>query len=517
MNLSAADRFSDSQLPTADDYSASIETKFITLIERESGIVMDNIKRKEIKQTLTACMEVIGEISFNRYYARLKAGAGEGGELKKLINFITINETFFFRIPEHFDILNREILPDITRRKAGGRIAVWSAGSSSGEEVYSLIISMLEYPGLAAAFKPDVLGTDINDEMLYLARKGIYSGRTLNKVPDYLLRRYFEPFSTDRYRVNDEVRSHAAFSYLNLAHPFNIDFFGKLDVIFFRNVLIYFNIETTRVIIEAFYHLLNDGGYLVLGPSETLWDISDKFELLMFENAFVYKKKSKEQLAAAVPPPPRTSPPTFQFPPSSSPSPSSSSAPVETIIPSPPPVPKPKPVTKFFPSITDRIRIKLNEASLAIELADYGKAEKLLAEILMVDAVNKHAMLLRVTLFCNQDQEEPLFEYVEQVRQIYPVFPELHYLIARFHESRRNIKEALKEYNTILFINQGYLLARERLMHLYRDTGDDDQAKREARNIIELVSTDSFKPFDYPVGDAVNTERLHKACTRVLY
>ncbi|MCP4155961.1 MAG: protein-glutamate O-methyltransferase CheR, partial [bacterium] len=251
-----------------------LEGKFVSLVEQKSGIVFDNIKRKEIKKNITVCMEELGEKSFIKYYERLISTEGDGEELKKLINFITINETFFLRVQEHFDILKNVAAPELMHRKKEKSIKVWSAGASSGEEVYSIIITLLSVPGLKEHFDLDVLGTDINDDMLYIARQGVYRGRTLDKVPPKILNYYFEPFRKDRFKVTEEVKKHARFEYLNLVQPLNLDFFGNPDIIFFRNVLIYFNEETTRRLINAFYDMLSDGGYLFLGPSETLWEMS---------------------------------------------------------------------------------------------------------------------------------------------------------------------------------------------------------------------------------------------------
>lgn len=284
-----------------DDYSPLMEDKFIRLVEQKSGIVFDNVKRRELKQNISMCMQELGENSFQKYYRRLTAetnaadGKGVSKELKKLINFITINETYFFRDKEHFEILQNTVLPELKQQKKEKgeiNIAVWSAGASSGEEVYSIIMTLLEIQGLENHYQLEVLGTDINEDMLHFADKGIYSGRTLDKVPLSILEKYFEPFS-NRYKIRKKVKQYARFHYLNLAGPFSqlqLNLSGKPDIIFFRNVLIYFNRETCQRIIETFYHLLKNGGFLFLGPSETLWDISDRFELIMFDRAYVYRK-----------------------------------------------------------------------------------------------------------------------------------------------------------------------------------------------------------------------------------
>lgn len=496
-----------------DDYSPLLEDKFIQLVESKSGIVFDSVKRRELKTNISICMEELGEVSFSQYYNRLFASAQgdavgrEGHEFKKLINFITINETFFFRVNEHFELMEKVVLPQLVQEKAkGGPISVWSAGCSSGEEVYSIIITLLEHNGLRENFRLDVLGTDINEDMLYIAGKAIYSGRTLNKVPQRILDAYFEPFR-DRFKVKEEVKRFTRFRYLNLARSFQPEISPRPDIIFFRNVLIYFNKETTARIIEAFYNLLNDGGYLFLGPSETLWDITDKFELMLFDRAYIYRKRSTAEIKEKRTVPSREikpgmkpqAPPTFAFP--------STSESKPTV---------PPPARDLFPSMQDRQRIRIEEAALMIELGDYRKAEEVLDEVLLFEKGNKPAILLKMTIFSNQVQTAKLDEWVDKTLKIHPIFPELHFLLGRFYESRGNVKEAVKEYRKVLFINPDYLLARERLMRVLRDGGETQHAQREARNILEQLAAGKFKEFQFSVGETIDRESLDKSCKQVL-
>lgn len=496
-----------------ENYSPALEDKFVRLVEQKSGIVFDNIKRRELKKTISVCMREIDEHSFLLYYNRLISGTehGEpaGKELKKLINFITINETFFFRVPEHFEILEKTALPAVVEKKKTEekkKITVWSAGASSGEEVYSIIISLLEFPGLKENDQWQVLGTDINEDMLYIAEKGIYSGRTLNKVPAHILQDYFDPFR-DRYKIRDVVKTRARFRYLNLAEPFEhkLETFNHPDIIFFRNVLIYFSLENTRRIIETFYHLLPDGGFLFLGPSETLWDISDKFELMMFERAYIYRKKAPSELKKTVEAKP------FR-PPSKPPR-----IPVSPVLPvSPILVEDTPPPVDIFPSVKDRIRIMRDEAALMIELGDYQKAEEVVDEMMLVEAAGKPAFLLKIILYTNQANEEKLREWVDRALGTHPVFPEIHFILGRFYESRGNVNDALTEYKKILFIHQDYLLARERMLRMLYSRGEALNAKREARTILEQLSSGLYKEFEHPVGETVNKERLKKFCRLVL-
>lgn len=506
-----------------DDYSIVMEDKFIRLIEEKSGIMFDNVKRRELKRNISVCMRELGETSFRRYFNRLTLVGGDGEpvgkDLKKLINFITINETYFFRVKEHFDILENTVLPALAESKKGSEgkpLTVWSAGASSGEEVYSIVITLMENPGFNRNFSScRVLGTDINEDMLYIAGKGIYSGRTLNKVPTSILQNYFEPFR-DRFKVRDIVKRQISFRYLNLAEPFQhrLGEFSKPDIIFFRNVLIYFSKEVTGRIIETFYQLLGAGGFLFLGPSETLWNISDKFELLMFERAYIYRKGDPSRIkkpAVFVPVSTEIFEPPL-FPPVEPGSPVVPSYSPPSSVPSA----DVSPAGDIFPSVEDKLRIMQDEAALMIELGDYRKAGELVDEMMSMESNPKPAVLLKMILFANQAQEEQLTVWARKALEAHPVFPEVHFILGRFYEAGGKVNEALQEYRKVLFIHQDYLLARERLMRLLYHRGEVSPAQREARNILDQLNDGRYKEFEYVVGERVNKESLKQFCRRVL-
>lgn len=499
-----------------DDFSPILENKFINLIETGSGIVFDDIKRRELKKNVFACMQEVGENSFHRYYDSLISGEPGGLRLKKLINFITINETFFFRVEEHFQILRDVAVPGICEGKyPGGVMNIWSAGASSGEEVYSIIITLMEIPGLMEKYRIRFLGTDINDDMLYIAQNAVYGGRTIDKVPMYILNKYFTPFR-DRRQVNEAVRKMADFRYLNLVEPFDLDFFGKPDIIFFRNVLIYFSRETTRKIIARFYELLNPGGFLFLGPSETLWDISDQFQLLMFDRAYIYRKPfypGKQVLSGVA------ENAKLKNRITETPGLEQEETPVE-IIPAIRDMTFPAaftaPETDIFPSVTDKLRIKEEEASLALQLGDYRRAGELTDELLSLSQNSKSALLLKLTLLANQGDEIPLMAFAEKTIALHPIFPELHFMLGRFHESRGNYREAEKEHRKILFLNQELLPARARLLGILIARGDVANARREAKNILEQLAAGNFRDFLHPVGESLNVESIKKLCFKAL-
>ncbi|MDD8013305.1 MAG: hypothetical protein PHX05_07500 [Acidobacteriota bacterium] len=472
-----------------DDLSPVLEKRFIEFVEERSGITFDLIKRRELKLDLLTRMEARGISSYRAYLEALLAGDPAGEEFKKLINLITINETYFMRVDEHFDLLKREVVPALLAAAPGRTLRILSAGCSSGEEVYSLIITLLEMQE-HQRFDFSVIGSDINEDMLFIAEKGVYRGRTLAKVTDPQLQRYFDPYR-DRFQVNAKVRAHARFHYVNVTEPLTASWLDDFDIVFFRNVLIYFSIDTTRRIIAGFHRLLRDGGYLFLGPSETLWDVSDEFELIMTPTAYIYRKGGglplpRGQRESAFCPPP-------------------SPAPART----PPPLPA-------APEV-DKIGILLEEAELMISLGEYSRAERLIGEILtMGERGQRPAALLRLTLLANQDRAADFLAYAQVLADGHPIFPELYFLLGRFHEAQRQLPQAMEQYRKVLFLNPALLLAREKVMKALAFQGEMPRARLEARNILAALASKNWKEMLPQVGEKVQPEHLAETCRRIL-
>lgn len=200
---------------------------------------------------------------------------------------MTIQETWFFRNPEHFLALAGPVLHEV-RLHAGSRpIRVWSAGCATGEEAYSIGLSLLE----GGVHSVEVVGTDLSEAALESARTGRYSQRAVRLVPRPLLDRYFERVN-DQFLVGEALRQVVRFEHLNLSRePFPTVRFAGCDVVFCRNVIIYFTPESVRRIVRTFAECLLPGGALFLGPSETLRQLSTDFELAEWGGGFYYRRR----------------------------------------------------------------------------------------------------------------------------------------------------------------------------------------------------------------------------------
>jgi len=171
-------------------------------------------------------------------------------------------------------------------------LRIWSAGCSTGEEPYTLGIIVYETLKSLAGWNVEIIANDISEDVLHKARLGSYTGMTMRGVPAHLLSRYFIK-SGDTYTVNADLKAVVKFSLINLNDPRKVALMTNMDVIFCRNVMIYFSDEVRKQIVRGFFNALTSGGYLYIGHSETLHGISKAFKLVYFKNALVYRKETE--------------------------------------------------------------------------------------------------------------------------------------------------------------------------------------------------------------------------------
>ncbi len=241
------------------------------LVYEQAGIVIREHKEAMTRGRLARRVKALGLGSVAEYCAFLKTPAAES-ELPELINAVTTNHTAFFRERHHFDHLRREVLPRLVQERSGrrGRIRIWSAACSSGEEPYTIAASSRDVIGARSDLDFKILATDIDTDILARAEAGIYPAELFERLPsDVRPLLKAEPLpSRSEVRVSDELRRMIAFKRLNLIE--NWPMRGPFDVIFCRNVFIYFDAQTKASILDRFVALLAPGGFLYLGHSESL-------------------------------------------------------------------------------------------------------------------------------------------------------------------------------------------------------------------------------------------------------
>lgn len=258
------------------------------------GIYFHSSKKYFLESRLGRRMELTGSKTHADYLMHVKSGVSGSAELKKLLDEITTNETCFFRNLPQLNALETKLLPEIveTKGKIGfKKLRIWSAGSSSGEEAYTLAMLLLEKRAtLLKDWIIEIVGTDINETVLALAKEAVYNSYSVRNTPDYYLKKYFKEESPGKFILSPEVKKLAAFNHLNLYDDNKMLFMKSFDFIFCANVLIYFDTASKSKVVQHFYNNLQPYGYFFLGQSESLHGVNDKFKTVHFPGGFTYNK-----------------------------------------------------------------------------------------------------------------------------------------------------------------------------------------------------------------------------------
>ena len=255
---------------------------FLRKISNErTGIVVSDDKFDMFYSRLSRRVRLLGLRNFKEYCDLIKNDQA-GAETLELVNSITTNLTSFFRENHHFEYLTDTVVPELVGKNAAQRkIRIWSAGCSTGEEPYSLAITLHDAMAVIGGWDVRILATDIDSNVLQTASDGIYPIERVNGLPQSVLRCGFRKGKGEhegRVKVKQEIRSIIDFKQLNLIAPWQMD--EPVDVIFCRNVIIYFDKETKTKLVNRYADNLKQGGYLFIGHSESLFNVSQRFELI---------------------------------------------------------------------------------------------------------------------------------------------------------------------------------------------------------------------------------------------
>lgn len=255
-------------------------------VHRHSGIVLGDDKEYLLEARLIPIVRKAQLKNLNELCSAVRGGKADLSRL--VIDAMTTNETLFFRDATPFKILREKILPDLVeQRKFQKRLSFWSAASSSGQEAYSLAMMLSDY-GLHD-WKIEILGTDLSTAMVERAQTGRYMQIEVSRgLPAPMLVKYFTRTGTE-WCIKDEIKSRVKFQQFDLRQSMTT--LGPFDFVFCRNVLIYFNVQTKKQILEQIEKTLNPGGHLVLGAAETTIDITDVFERRVLDGSTFYKKR----------------------------------------------------------------------------------------------------------------------------------------------------------------------------------------------------------------------------------
>ncbi|MBI4838253.1 MAG: protein-glutamate O-methyltransferase CheR [Nitrospirae bacterium] len=266
------------------------------LIRGYCGIFFNEKSLFLVERRLNRRLKVLRLEDFREYYRFLMYDPKRDDEIQRIMDILTVNETYFFRGESQLKVFIDEIIPELKEKnKDQKKINIWSAGCATGEEPYTFAMLLLEKGGFDG-WDIRIAGSDISQRALQIARSGIYKKNSFRSTEYYFIKKYFHNEDEDTYSISDSVRKLVAFNYVNLFDPFKVRLVGKMDLIFCRNVLIYFDDTARKKVIENFYNCLVDGGYMVLGHTESLVKLSTAFSLKHFTNDMVYQKPERQGL-----------------------------------------------------------------------------------------------------------------------------------------------------------------------------------------------------------------------------
>ncbi len=473
------------------------DQKFYDYLIAHSGLHFERRNIKMLERGLESRMGALRIGSYGDYYEYLTENMEKRQELQKLLQFLTVGETFFFRYHAHFSALMKVVLPAIL--KTGRPIRLWSAGCSTGEEPYSMAMALMETVPDWRARDIRILATDINNRSLKRAREGVYNTWKIRVTEKRYLEKYFNRIG-ESYVVRDEVKRLVDFAYLNLQtvhaspHPLLAEGF---DAIFCRNVMIYFTTATIRKLVDCFTESLHQGGHLFLGHSETLANISTRFERRIHEGGVYYRKKFPTQQVAetaALPPPPAAVTVAKAVP-----KPRNPVASVEkpAMAPLPPEGPE---------KLYDR-------AVSQMDAENFPEADRLFRRIRELNPRHTGAMIGSALIHANIGMFREALEECSRALEIDDLLPEAYFLRGLIYEMIDQEKDSFQEYRKAILLRMDFIMPHYQLGKLYFRTGQHKNGARELKNslkLLEKVPEESIVPFSGGLSREVFLEQLRQ-------
>jgi chemotaxis protein methyltransferase CheR len=258
------------------------------LLYVRTGMTFNEQKRYYIERRIRDRMQKLGLNSVSAY---LRAIVAQSAEMEALVNAFTINETYFYREESQLAALDRFLLPlVVSNRRPGDLVRIWSLPCATGEEPYSIAIWLLENWPMVDAWHIEIVGSDIDTDALALARAGSYGERALARLPAGIRERYFLPDEGQQRKIIDDLKESVLFTQVNLIDPASMATERPFDIVFCRNLLIYFDDAARQVAAANLFNRLRPGGFLCLSHTESMARIDDRFEMVRFGDAIVYRR-----------------------------------------------------------------------------------------------------------------------------------------------------------------------------------------------------------------------------------
>lgn len=458
---------------------------FRTLIRERCGVTFKNDALHLLDASVNKRISACGCRDREEY---LKTVSADEEELHRLIDLVTINETYFMREAQHFGILCDTVMPELLARKSG-KIRILSAGCSTGEEAYSILISLIEKYGMGIRSRVEIYGVDIDRNVVKTAKEGIYGNNSF-RSEDQALMKYFERGKDRRYELAQTIRAGVDFQVCNLLLQPYPEKLQKMDIIFYRNVSIYFDRDIQRAIFQNLSDILSPEGYIFLSSTETYYHNVGILSLKEYDKVFLYKKgvemgfddrrKYKTQ-----------------------PLPVQAAAPKAAVA--PPVVP---------PAIVEKrkdLRAAFDEALADAMQKKYESSVAKVDELLKLDPDFLKAYALKASLLVNQQDMDGAREVCRQILDRDEWNLEAHLLLGIVAKIKEENDEALKMFKGALYIQAQCWLAHYYLADIYFSRQDVPGAHREYGSALKLLETRgvedhglTYFPLSFPVEQLIH-------------
>jgi chemotaxis protein methyltransferase CheR len=364
----------------------------------------------------------------------------------------------------------------IEKNRAARTLRIWSAGCSTGEEPYSLAILLREKFPQLAEWDVSILATDINKRSLARAREGLFSGRSLRLADAELVEKYFQR-SAGGLLLDERIRTMVRFAYLNLqtgSYPDEENGTAAIDILFCRNVMIYFGLETTREMVGRFSRCLKPDGYFFMGHAETLSNISDGFLRQQHKGGFFYRLKSQQQGEAMHGSEHAVRPEMVPAVPSA---PAAGTSPMETIVP---------PAAAGAVQAVDLEQL-LREADCEFECENFRTASQKYATLLAVDPNHVGALIGQGFIHANRGEYDAALDNCRRALQLDDLRADAYFLRGLIHDLCGETVEAIGEYRKALLLDMNFVMPHYNLSKIYWRLGRLEDARRQLNNTLRLL------------------------------
>ncbi len=402
--------------------------KLTQFVENYCGISLSDKEHKRVMSIISKRLTKTNIVSTTEYINHITNVKG-ADELKIFINNITISETYFFRDNNQFNALTNYIIPAVLKRKKEKKLKIWSAGCSSGEEAYSIAIALHKADLFDKFDEIKIIGSDINSYNIEKANSGIFSKHSFRGVNDTIIEKYFSE-NSGKYSIIDQVKKKVEFKIFNIKidqNKNNNTFLKNIDIIFCRNVIIYFDKTIINNILKNFYKLLVPEGFLILGHSETP-DILGKnlFIPIKTNNTFIYK---------------------VNYPPDNQ---------------------QKKNIIQLLPSDNNKKQTDIFDTLLNLYLTkDYLKAKNLI-EKNYSNTNNINILTISAMMAINREDFKQTFGFVDKIFSINEFSPEAYFIKGLVYEEKKKTNKSVKAYETSIFLNPSFFMSYFRLAQIYQ-------------------------------------------------